>query len=161
MIIIIMLIDVGDWVVVYCCGPMMHKIGASHALNEICIIIYKAAAESAINKRRRRRRSTLICCSLPQEWPPLFALRSLHQPTSNFSCGNFCSSAPKKRMWHMHKVEQSIALKNVQATRTRLRPRKWVLILILILILVFVVAVAAGRQMARPLIEWISDIWLN
>lgn len=144
------------WVLVYCSPSMMHKIGA------ICTQPMRFALSSIREDadwqttttpyREHATCGTLICCSnssYPRMAPIVCAL--IFRWSLLPHAGGVCR--PKSACDICTKFEQSIVLTHSARPSECTR-------LTLAFVFVFVVVIV-GRQMARPLIEWISDIWLN
>lgn len=149
------------WVLVYCSPSMMHKIGAicTHPMRFALSSIREEncnadrATTTTTPYREHATCGTLICCSnssYPRMAPIVCALifRWSLLPKQG-------ASADRKlhATYICTKFEQSIVLTGTHSARPSEYTR-------LTLAFVFVVVIV-GRQMARPLIEWISDIWLN
>lgn len=142
-----------QWVLVYCSPSMMHKIGAicTHPMRFALSSIREEncnadrAATTTTPYREHATCGTLICCSnssYPRMAPIVCALIFRW------------SLLPKQGASADRKLHATYA----QSLNTHsARPSEYTR---LTLAFVFV-AVIVGRQMARPLIEWISDIWLN
>lgn len=143
------------WVLVYCSPSMMHKIGA------ICTQPMWFALSSIREEECKCRQSNNNSLSRACHMRHANLLQQQFLPKNGPHC--VCAlifrwslvCRPKSACDICTKFEQSIVLTGTHSARPSECTR-----LTLAFVYVFVVVIV-GCQMARPLIEWISDIWLN